>query len=130
LSASGISRVDDLQRHERSPNTTGKDIAYRSVFEKIFLECEVLVPEPEAITPEDGTVPLVGGGIVENFVCDEAEAFTEAAARLMAERPLGLGAGAGVWELGLIGALVRGGTVDEIEEQLCELGKRCSAQNF
>lgn len=63
--------VDDLQRHEKSPITMGKNIAYRSVFEKIFLECEVLVPEPEATTPEDG-----------------AEGFTEAVARLMAARPL------------------------------------------
>lgn len=92
LCASGISRVDDLQRHERSPITMGKNIAYRSVFEKIFFECEVLVPEPEATTPEDGAVPLVGGGIVEDFVCDDAEGFTEAAARLMAANPLALAA--------------------------------------
>lgn len=63
----------------------------RSVFEKIFLECEVLVPEPEATTPGGGAVPLVGDGIVENFVCDDAEDFTEAAARLMAARPLAPG---------------------------------------
>jgi hypothetical protein len=68
----------------------GTNIAYRSVFEKIFLDGEVLVPEPEAITPEDGAVPLVGGGIVEDLVCDDAEA----AARLMAARPLKLDAGA------------------------------------
>lgn len=108
----------------------GTNIAYRSVFENIFLECEGLVPEPEATTPEDGAVPLVGGGIVEDFVCVDAEAFTEAAARLKAARLLALDAGACVWELGLIGALVGGDTVDEIEEQLCELGKRCSGQNF
>ena len=98
LCASGIPRVDDLQRHERSPITMGRNVAYRSVFEKIFLECEVLVPEPEpepeATTPADGAVPLVGGGIVGDFVCDDAEAFTEAAARLMAARPLALVAGA------------------------------------
>jgi hypothetical protein len=72
----------------------GTNIAYRSVFENIFLECEVLVPEPEpeATTPEDGAVPLVGGGIVEDFVCDDPEDFTEAAARLMAAKPLALGA--------------------------------------
>lgn len=72
----------------------GRNVAYRSVFEKIFLECEVLVPEPEATTPEDGAVPLVAGGIVGDFVCDDAEAFTEAAARLMAAKPLALVAGA------------------------------------
>ena len=74
----------------------GTNTAYRSVFENIFLECGVLVPEPEpepeATIPEDGAVPLVGGGIVEDFVCDDAEDFTEAAARLMAARPLALGA--------------------------------------
>jgi hypothetical protein len=86
--------VDDLQRHERSPITMGRNIAYRSVFEKIFLECEVLVPEPDATTPEDGAVPLVGGGIVGDFVCDDAEGFTEAAARLMAAKPLALTPGA------------------------------------
>ena len=64
----------------------GTNITYRSVFEKIFLECEVLVPEPEAA--EGGAVPLVGAGIVEDFACDDAEGFTEAAARLMAARPL------------------------------------------
>jgi hypothetical protein len=69
----------------------GTNIAYRSVFEKIFLECEVLVPEPEATTPEDGAVPLVGDGIVEDFVCDDTEGFTEAATRLMAARPLAPG---------------------------------------
>jgi len=109
----------------------GTNIAYRSVFEKIFLECEALVPEPEAITPEDGAVPLVGGDTEEDLVCDDAEGFTEAAARLMAARPLTLGAGARFWELALIGALVGGvDTVNEIEVQLCELGKRCSGQNF
>lgn len=91
LWASSIPRVDDLQRHERSPITIGKNIAYRSVFENIFLDCEVLVPEPEATTLEDGAVPLVGGGIVEDFACDDAGGFTEAAARLMAARPLALG---------------------------------------
>ena len=74
----------------------GTDVAYRSVFENIFLECEVLVPEPEpepeATTPEEGAVPLVGGGTVEDFVCDDAEDFTEAAARFMAAKPLALGA--------------------------------------
>lgn len=88
LSASG--KVDDLKRHERSPITMDTNVAYRSVFENIFLESKVLTPEPEATTPEDGAVPLVGGGAVEDFVCDDAEAFTEAAARLMAARPLGL----------------------------------------
>jgi hypothetical protein len=91
LCVSGIPRVDDLQRHEGSPITMGTNIAYRSVFENIFLECEVLVPEPEATTPEDGAVPLLGDGIVEDFVCDDAEGFTEAAARLKAARPLALG---------------------------------------
>ena len=69
----------------------GINVAYRSVFENIFLECEVLVPESEATTPEDGAVPLVGGGIVGDFACDDAETFTEAAARLMAARPTALG---------------------------------------
>jgi len=59
----------------------------RSVFEK-GLAIEVLVLDPEATTPEDGTVPGVGGGAVEVFVGDNAEDFTEAAARLMAARPL------------------------------------------
>jgi hypothetical protein len=79
-------------------------------------------------TPEDDAAPLAGGGTVEDFVDDDAEGFTEAAARLMAARPLALTAGA--CEFGLIGALVGGKTLDEIEEQLCELGKRCSGQNF
>lgn len=65
---------------------------------------------------------------MEDFVADGAEGFTEEAARLMAARPLALTAEA--CELGLIGALAGGRTVDEIDEQLCELGKRCSGQNF
>ena len=66
---------------------------------------------------------------MEDFAGDDAEGFTaEAAARLMAARPLALAAEA--CEIGLIGALAGGETVDEIEEQLCELGKRCSGQNF
>ena len=95
--ASGIRGVDDLQRHERPPITIDTNVAYRSVFEKTFLDCEVLVTEPEATVPEGGAVPFVGGGIVEDFVCDDAEGFTEAAevaARLMAARPLALSEGA------------------------------------
>jgi len=126
--ASVFRRVEDLQRHERSPITTGTNFAYRSVFEKGLLEFEVLVLELEATTPEDGAAPLVSGGTVEEFVCDDAEGFTEAAARLIAARPLAPTAGAR--EPGLIGAVAGGKTVDEIEEQLCELGKRCSGQNF
>lgn len=72
----------------------GTNIAYRSVFEKIFLECEVLVPEPEATTPEGGAVPLVEDDTEDDFVCDATEGFTEVAARLMAARPLTLSAGA------------------------------------
>ena len=34
------------------------------------------------------------------------------------------------WELALLGVLVTGGDKDASEEQLCELGKRCSGQNF
>ncbi len=94
LFASGIPRVNDLQRHERSPITTSTNIAYRSVFEKGFLECGLSALEPEATTPEDGAAPLVGGGIADEFVCDDAEGFMEAAARLMAARPLARSAGA------------------------------------
>jgi hypothetical protein len=72
----------------------GIKIAYRSVFEKILFEGEALVPEPEATTLEDGAVPLVGGGIEEDVVCGDAEAFTEATVRLMAARPLAPDAGA------------------------------------
>jgi len=70
----------------------GTNFAYRSIFEKGFLEREVLVVEPEATTPEGGAAPLVGGGTVEEFLGDDAEGFTEAAARLMAARPLVLSA--------------------------------------
>jgi hypothetical protein len=91
LFASVIPRVDDLQRHERSPITMGTNFAYRSVFEKGFLECEVLVLEPEATIPEDGAAP-VGGGTVEEVLGDDAEGFIEAAARLTAARPLAVSA--------------------------------------
>jgi len=64
-------------------------VEHRSVFEK-GLAIEVLVLDPEAITPEDDTAPVVGGGAVEVFVGDNAEDFTEAAARFMAARPLAL----------------------------------------
>ena len=87
--------------------------------------CEVLVFEPGATTPEDDAATLVGGGTAEDFV---VEGFTEAAPHLMAARPLTLTAEP--CELCLIGALAGCKTVDEIEEQLCELGKRCSGQNF
>ena len=46
----------------------GTNTAYRSVFEKIFSECEVLFPEPEAATPKDGAAPLAGGDIVEDML--------------------------------------------------------------
>jgi len=71
LFASGVPRVDD-----------------RSVFEKNFLECEASDLEPEATTFGDGAVPLVGDGAGEEFVRDDVEGFTEAAARLIAARPL------------------------------------------
>jgi hypothetical protein len=87
--ASGIVSVEHLQRHERSPIIMGANFTYRSVFEK-GLAIEVLVLDPEAITPEDDTAPVVGGGAVEVFVGDNAEDFTEAAARFMAARPLAL----------------------------------------
>jgi hypothetical protein len=72
----------------------GTNFAYRSVFEKGFLDCEVLlVLEPEATTPEGGgAAPLVGGGTVEELLGDGAEGFIEAAARLTAARPLALDA--------------------------------------
>ncbi len=68
----------------------GRNSAYRSVFEKIFLECEGSDLEPEATTLGDGAAPLVGDDTVEESVCDDVEGFTEAAARLMAARPLAL----------------------------------------
>lgn len=64
--------------------------AYRSVFEKGRLEFEVLVVfEPEATAFEGGAAALAGGGTAEDFLGDDgADGFTEAAARLMAARPL------------------------------------------
>lgn len=125
----GIVSVEDLQRHERSPITMGANFTYRSVFEK-GLGREVLLFEPEAATPEDEATPMAGGDTVEAVVGgDNAEGFTEAAARLMAAKPLELVTG--TRGLGLLAVL--GGesdAVDVIEEQLCELGKRCSGQNF
>jgi hypothetical protein len=64
--------------------------AYRSVFEKGRLEFEVLVVfEPEATAFEDGAAALAGGGTAEDLLGgDGTDGFTEAAARLMAARPL------------------------------------------
>jgi len=126
--APGIARMGGLQRHERSPMRMGGNFAYRSVFEK-GLGSEVLL-EPEATAAEDGAAPLVGDGTVGGFAgAGGAEDFIEAPTRFMAARPLALIWRA--WELGLIAVLVGvGNAVDEIEGQLCELGKRCSGQNF
>lgn len=128
--APGIVSMDDLQRHEGSPITTGVNFTYRSVFEKgLGGEVLVLVFDPEATTPEDGATPLLGGTLVAFTEGDSTEDFTEAAARFMAAIPLALIIGVGM--LGLVSALVEGGNaVDAIETQLCELGKRCSGQNF
>ena len=85
-----IPRVEEgLQRHERPPITMGTNVAYRSVFEKGLFDCEVLVFDPEATALEGGAADVAGGGTGEDFVADGAEGFAEAAARLMAARPLG-----------------------------------------
>lgn len=85
---------EDLERHETPPITMGVNFTYRSAFED-GLEGEALVFEPEGTTPEDDAAPLVEGCWVWALIGgDNAEDFTEAAARFMAARPLTLVAGA------------------------------------
>jgi len=99
----------------------------RSVFEK-GLGIEELDFELEATTPEDGAVASGGRDAEGAFAGDDAAAFTEAAARFMAARPPAVVTDD--WELALLGVLATEGDEDAREEQLCELGKRCSGQNF
>ena len=89
--ASGIVRVEDLQRHEGSPNRMGVSFTYRSIFDfEKGLGSEALVFELEAMTPDDDAAPVIGGGTTEGFVGNDAEDFTEAAARCRAARPMAL----------------------------------------
>jgi hypothetical protein len=70
----------------------GVNFTYRSVFDfEKALGSEALVFEPEAMAPDDGVAPVVGGGATEGFVGDDAEDFTEVGARCTAARPLELG---------------------------------------
>ncbi len=103
----------------------GGNFAYRSVFEKGF---EILCFDPEAAAlAEDVALAGTLGVLVEG---EDTTDFADAAARFIAARPLALTAE--VRELALLGVLEigSGAARDEREEQLCELGKRCSGQNF
>jgi len=95
----------------------------RSVFEKGF---EMLCFDPEGTAPVED-VALVGR--VEVLVEGEGTVdFADAAARLIAARPLALIAD--ILELALLGVFEVGAARADREEQLCSLGKRCAGQNF